>query len=126
MHSRPRKLLRQIFGDHGRVPRNSAAWIKLAEASMAHFSKRSVIIGGQETSVSLEDGFWSALKEISLREGISVSALINGIAKRRQANLSSAIRTFVLDDARAHAAGDQAIVRRMAGSGHEEDCDTIN
>jgi predicted DNA-binding ribbon-helix-helix protein len=60
--------------------------------------KRSVIVGGHKTSVSLEEAFWSALKEIAARRGASLSELVASIdTKRELGNLSSAIRLFVLD-----------------------------
>jgi predicted DNA-binding ribbon-helix-helix protein len=60
--------------------------------------KRSIVIAGHKTSVSLEDQFWEALKAISLARGISLSDQVQQIDQRRkQGNLSSAIRLFVLD-----------------------------
>jgi len=60
--------------------------------------KRSVIIGGHRTSISLEDPFWRNLKEIARAEGWTVSKLIAEIDGSRQCgNLSSAIRLFVLE-----------------------------
>ena len=60
--------------------------------------KRSIAIAGHKTSVSLEDAFWTALKKIAAGLGMTLSDLIEAIAARRQhANLSSAIRLFVLD-----------------------------
>jgi len=60
--------------------------------------KRSVIIGGHKTSDSLEDEFWSSLKEIGGRRLMTLSNLIDSIESQRQhGNLSSAIRLFVLD-----------------------------
>lgn len=63
--------------------------------------KRSLEIAGHKTSVSLEDEFWSALKEIARDEGVNVFDLATRIDKERTAvsksNLSSAIRLFVLD-----------------------------
>jgi predicted DNA-binding ribbon-helix-helix protein len=59
--------------------------------------KRSVVLAGHKTSVSLEDAFWVALKEIAGEYRMTVADLIAAIdAKRQQANLSSAIRLFVL------------------------------
>jgi predicted DNA-binding ribbon-helix-helix protein len=53
--------------------------------------KRSVAIGGHRTSVSLEDAFWKALREIARRRQITLSGLIETInANRKQGNLSSA------------------------------------
>jgi predicted DNA-binding ribbon-helix-helix protein len=64
--------------------------------------KRSIVIGGHKTSVSLEDAFWSALKEIALARHLTLSALIADIdTGRANGNLSSAIRLFVLDHYRA-------------------------
>ena len=60
--------------------------------------KRSVKINGHTTSVSLEDAFWNALKEIAGGRKVSLSELATLIdAKREHANLSSAIRLFILD-----------------------------
>ena len=61
-------------------------------------SKHSVVIGGRKTSVSLEDVFWTDLKEIAYVRRVTLSELISGIdASRKLSNLSSAIRLFVLD-----------------------------
>ena len=60
--------------------------------------KRSVRVAGHKTSVSLEDAFWRGLKEIAGEHHVSLSDLIDRIDSGRQhANLSSAIRLFVLD-----------------------------
>jgi predicted DNA-binding ribbon-helix-helix protein len=60
--------------------------------------KRSMIIAGHKTSVSLEDDFWQALREIAIRRNMRPSELVTSIdAERAHANLSSAIRLFVLD-----------------------------
>lgn len=60
--------------------------------------KRSIALAGHKTSVSLEDAFWTALKKIAAGLGMTLSDLIEKIDARRQhANLSSAIRLFVLD-----------------------------
>jgi len=68
----------------------------------AGISKRSVVIAGHRTSVSLEDPFWAALREVADARGQSVQALIGAIdAGRGGQNLSSAIRVFVLDAVRA-------------------------
>ena len=56
-------------------------------------SKRSIVIAGHKTSVSIEDEFWNGLKE----RGMTVAQLVAAIDGNRQhANLSSAIRLFVL------------------------------
>ena len=60
--------------------------------------KRSVMIDGHKTSVSLEDAFWSSLKEIARAQQATLSNTVAEIDKARQhGNLSSAIRLFVLD-----------------------------
>jgi predicted DNA-binding ribbon-helix-helix protein len=60
--------------------------------------KRSVVIAGHRTSVSVEDAFWTALKDIAAGRGATVAELVATIdAGRRHGNLSSAIRLFVLD-----------------------------
>ena len=59
--------------------------------------KRSVTLHGRRTSVSLEDAFWKALREIAYHQHVSPSDLIESInTNRKQSNLSSAIRLFVL------------------------------
>jgi predicted DNA-binding ribbon-helix-helix protein len=60
-------------------------------------SKRSIIIAGHKTSVSIEDDFWNSLKEIAVERGMALGALVAAIdANRNHANRSSAIRLFVL------------------------------
>jgi len=60
--------------------------------------KRSIVIGGHKTSVSLEDAFWRGLKEIARAQRVTLSKMVADIDKSRsQSNLSSAIRLFVLE-----------------------------
>ena len=66
--------------------------------------KRSILLAGYKTSVSLEDEFWTALKEIAGDRHVTFSKLISGIDKQRQhGNLSSTLRLFVLDYYRGRA-----------------------
>ena len=58
--------------------------------------KRSVVIAGHRTSVSLETAFWTGLKEIAGQRGMSVNRLVETLDSGRGSNLSSAIRVFVL------------------------------
>ena len=59
--------------------------------------KRSIVVAGRKTSVSLEDAFWEGLKEIADERQLTLSDLVGEIdAHRQHANLSSAIRLFVL------------------------------
>ena len=84
--------------------------------------KRSIIIAGHKTSVSLEEAFWRALKEIAGDRQITVSDLVGAIDARRQhGNLSSAIRLFVLDHYQARPKierqpGDLTMVRPRPAS----------
>jgi predicted DNA-binding ribbon-helix-helix protein len=67
--------------------------------------KRSIVIAGHKTSVSLEDAFWRALKEIAGGRTLTLSDLVASIDSERQhGNLSSAIRLFVLDHYRSQSA----------------------
>jgi predicted DNA-binding ribbon-helix-helix protein len=60
--------------------------------------KHSVVLAGHKTSVSLEDAFWDALKDIAKSKRKPVAELIRGInLDREHGNLSSALRLFVLD-----------------------------
>jgi predicted DNA-binding ribbon-helix-helix protein len=63
--------------------------------------KRSIKPDDHKTSVTLEDAFWTAFKEIAAVQGTSVNRLIATIDSERHertgTNLSSAIRLFVLE-----------------------------
>jgi len=60
--------------------------------------KRSLTIAGHRTSISLEDSFWDALKEVADRQRRSVPEIVAEIdSKRGTTGLSSAIRAFVLE-----------------------------
>lgn len=60
--------------------------------------KRSIVIAGHKTSISLEEDFWKGLKEIAKKRGATLSELVAAIDhKRTGGNLSSAIRLYVLD-----------------------------
>ncbi len=64
--------------------------------------KRSLVIAGHGTSISLEEAFWAALKELAAQRGLSLATLVASIdAERQGGNLSSAIRLHVLAAARA-------------------------
>ncbi|MDF1750447.1 MAG: ribbon-helix-helix domain-containing protein [Alphaproteobacteria bacterium] len=65
----------------------------------AEIKKRSVVISGHRTSISLENVFWESLRVIATSNGQSVNQLVTDIDRHRTGNLSSAIRTFVLLDA---------------------------
>jgi predicted DNA-binding ribbon-helix-helix protein len=68
--------------------------------------KRSIVIAGHKTSISLEDAFWKALKDIAIARRATLSDLVASIDQERQhGNLSSAIRLFVLDHYQAKCLG---------------------
>lgn len=72
--------------------------------------KRSIVIAGHKTSVSLEDAFWRGLKDVAVSRHMTLSDLVGAINSERQhGNLSSAIRLFVLDyyQARTEGNGDR-------------------
>ncbi|MGO4666184.1 ribbon-helix-helix domain-containing protein [Bosea sp. 2RAB26] len=64
---------------------------------MSRERKHSLAIAGHRTSVSLEEPFWAALKEIAGQERRTLAALVADVDSRRgEANLSSALRLHVL------------------------------
>src|SRR5580704_4094703 len=68
--------------------------------------KRSIVIAGHKTSVSLEDAFWTGLKDIAIGRNKTLSDLVAEIdTGRPHGNLSSALRLFVLDHYRAQTNG---------------------
>ena len=68
------------------------------DAASARVVKRSLVIAGHRTSISLEDAFWRRLRRIALERGLSLNRLAAIVdASRGSANLSSAIRVFVLE-----------------------------
>jgi predicted DNA-binding ribbon-helix-helix protein len=86
-------------------------------------AKRSIVVDGHKTSVSLEDAFWNSLKEIGRERHMTLSDLVAAIDSQRQhGNLSSAIRLFVLDFYRAQLSdaeeGDKAGHEATAQTAH--------
>ncbi|MEQ8603319.1 MAG: ribbon-helix-helix domain-containing protein [Marivibrio sp.] len=65
-------------------------------AEAAEIKKRSVVIAGHRTSISLENAFWDALRDLATARDLSVNQLVTEIDRGRRGNLSSAIRTYVL------------------------------
>lgn len=67
----------------------------------SQIKKRSVVLAGHRTSISLEAEFWTALRSLATKRGVSVNALVAEIDAARDAarpgNLSSALRLFVLE-----------------------------
>ena len=64
-------------------------------ATNSTVTKRSVVIAGRKTSISLEDEFWNGLKAIAHHHRRTLSAVVGEIDQKRRGNLSSAIRVFV-------------------------------
>jgi predicted DNA-binding ribbon-helix-helix protein len=108
---------------HGTESDTSQAGI-LRDATMMKSSivKRSIVIDGHKTSVSLEDEFWTTLKDIAHAECVAVSKIVADIdGKRKVGNLSSAVRLFVLDRTRAGGLPiPRASLRAFAGEGSEK------
>jgi predicted DNA-binding ribbon-helix-helix protein len=74
--------------------------------------KRSIVVAGHKTSVSLEDDFWAVLKGIATENDLTLSGLVGQIdADREHGNLSSAIRLFVLRFYRRRLEEQDAIAR---------------
>ena len=70
--------------------------------------KRSIVLFGHKTSVSLENEFWEGLRQIADQQETTMSALLQQInSDRRYANLSSAVRIFVFDHFHAQATAKQ-------------------
>jgi predicted DNA-binding ribbon-helix-helix protein len=68
--------------------------------------KRSIVIDGQKTSISLEDAFWTSLKEIAHERRETLQHLVTSInADRQSTNLSSVLRVFILQFYKAQSAG---------------------
>ena len=68
------------------------------ERDIIRLAKRSVVIAGHKTSVSLEQPFWDALKSAAVRRQMTINDLVTEIDTRRAGNLSSAIRVFLLGE----------------------------
>jgi predicted DNA-binding ribbon-helix-helix protein len=59
--------------------------------------KRSIVLDGRKTSITLEEDFWTALKEIAATQNVRVSELVATVDRsRKHANLSSSLRLYVL------------------------------
>ena len=82
--------------------------------------KRSIVITGHKTSVSLEDAFWKELKAIAGERDMNLSELVTSIDSTRQhGNLSSAIRLFVLGRYRSELSdniGERPAMHELNGS----------
>jgi predicted DNA-binding ribbon-helix-helix protein len=78
--------------------------------------KRSIVVGGHKTSVSLEDDFWDALREIAARHRVTLSDLVGSIdSGREHGNLSSSVRLFVLNHYRRRVEAEHPGARPASG-----------
>ncbi|GER06823.1 hypothetical protein GCM10007972_11870 [Iodidimonas muriae] len=66
-------------------------------------AKRSVLIRGHRTSISLEPAFWDEITRIAHHRGLSINALVTAIDEQRETNLSSALRLLVLENLKREA-----------------------
>ena len=79
--------------------------------------KRSVVIAGRKTSISIEDAFWNGLREIARRRKETVHQLVASIdANRKAGNLSSVLRVFVLDYYRSQLERELMVSQAVDGS----------
>ncbi len=65
--------------------------------------KRSIVLAGHRTSLSLEQAFWDSLAEFARADGVSINRLLTKIDEARTSNLSSAARVYVLERLRREA-----------------------
>ncbi len=95
MTSQSSKLVRiATEGEQGTKPRADRQEMELKSAIV----KRSIELNGHKTSVSLEDEFWLSLRQIAVLKDITLPVLLQSIDRAREgANLSSAIRVYVLN-----------------------------
>ena len=71
-------------------------WAKEGEQEwQTEIKKRSIIVNGHKTSVSLEDEFWNELRDLAAERRVPVTALVNEIDQVPGRNLSSAIRVYL-------------------------------
>jgi predicted DNA-binding ribbon-helix-helix protein len=81
--------------------------------------KRSIVLAGHKTSVSLEDAFWQGLKDIATSRRMTLSDLIGSIdTDREHGNLSSALRLFVLGHYQKRSASGLAVNNSARAAEH--------
>lgn len=89
-----------------RAPSGSLGSSEPDGSRAAGVAKHSLVIAGHRTSISLELAFWEALKTAAAEEGCSLAGLVARVdAARGKANLSSALRVFVLERALGKSSG---------------------
>lgn len=81
------------------APYRSPHFYQLGADAQSALVKRSVVIKGHKTSISLEDIFWAALRHIALDQNTTISEIVARIdAKRNGSTRSSAIRQYIMAD----------------------------
>ncbi len=110
MTSQSSKLVRiATEGEQGTKPRADRQEMELKSAIV----KRSIELNGHKTSVSLEDEFWLSLRQIAILKNVTLPVLLQSIDRAREgANLSSAIRVYVLNHYRLQADDDMSDAER--------------
>jgi predicted DNA-binding ribbon-helix-helix protein len=94
------------------MPNNSKRGVAMKKSLVI---KRSIVVGGHKTSVSLEDDFWDSLRQIAREHPVTLSDLVGSIdSGREHGNLSSAVRLFVLKHYRRRVEADET---QHAGAG---------
>jgi len=83
--------------------------------------KRSVVVGGHRTSISLEQAFWEAMQVLAARDGKTINQMVSDIDSARTGNLSSAIRVWVLERAKAGLLTPDDAADRAAQSAGKQD-----
>ena len=76
--------------------KSSMAKIRFKAIAMSIPVKRSVVVSGHRTSVSLENPFWDVLTQIATDQNVSLNKLITEVDRQRDGNLSSTLRVYVL------------------------------
>ena len=103
------------------VPYRSSHFYQLGADAQSALVKRSVVIKGHKTSISLEDIFWAALRHIALDQNTTISEIVARIdAKRNGSTRSSAIRQYIMADMQDRALG------RVDGRLHRKADDVVD
>lgn len=83
--------------------------------------KRSVVVGGHRTSISLEQAFWGALQTLAAQQDKTINQMVSDIDAARMGNLSSAIRVWILEQARQGRLQPEETASRAANSAGKQE-----
>jgi len=93
---------------------------------MSRPKKRSFAIRGHRTSLSLEEPFWEALREIASGRGLALAALVAEIDEQRSdIGLSTAVRLHILDHYRS-ASASRTQANHDSAPGHAAPSPVVN